>query len=304
MHRLCVRPPEGDLVDTYLLSRNIAYTIVALAADPHATIVEGLLESKVADIRVQDGDMETIAPLDVEDRKLLREILHDLPALTITSDASARAHFREQWRLHPKAPAWRPYLPTEQDQAKAAFQAVNISSRHLDQMQEWLRRGLLQAFDRHLIPAMRVGLDIYISRDDAERYLKEHGMDVAEPAIRTFDESITSRGAASAEGGGITRHSSEMQPRNTVDALIDALIAHNIETLPAGTDDATVLKQVIAMFVNQSETVELLDFKSCRGHGGNFEIHRKSEAPLKRDAIRARIMRARKKIRNPDPKEQ
>jgi hypothetical protein len=298
MHRLYVRPPEGDLVDTFLLSRSIAHAIIALAAEPHAAITEGLLDSKVADIKVHDADMQTIAPLDVEDRKLLREILPDLPPLAITSNAGARADFLKQWEMHSKAPTWRPYLPTEQDQALATFQSLDISSRHLNQIQEWLSREKLQAFDRHRIPAMKAGLGIYITREDAERYLKEHGMDVAAPTLKTLDEPLTSGAVAKAEGCKTTHHSADMQPRNTVDSLINALIKQNIETLSAETDDATILDQVIAMFVNQSETAQLLDFQSCRGHGGNFEIHRKNDSPLKRSAIRTRIVRARAKNRH------
>lgn len=316
MRRLSVKLLEEDPVDTFLFTRNISHAIVTLAADPHATLVEELFESKVTDIKVGDVEMETIGALTVEDRKLLREILRDLPPLTFTSDDSARTQFRERWKQHPKAPAWQPKLPTERDQAVAAFQATFVQGRHLDQLQEWLDRGMLRAFDRHRLSAWKVGLDAYISRADAERYLDEHGMDVAGPTPELRSDLLLSIDAKkrintiakanerdAARIHRVMRNSSESR-RDTVDGLLNSLIDAALDEFAPDERPNRIVEEVIANFRDASITAPPRGFIGIRGKGGNLEIHRQNDDPITREAIRGRVRTRQEKRRDRDAEDQ
>lgn len=310
MHRLSVKLPEEDPVDTFLFSRIVSRAIVALACDPHATLVTELFESKVTDIKVGEAEMQTTAALTVEDRRLLREILPDLPPLTIASGESARVHFREQWKQHPKAPPWRPYLPTEGDQAVAAFQATLIQGRHLDQLQEWLDRGMFRAFDRHRLSASEVGLNVYISRADAERYLEDHGMDVAGSTLESrsdllFSIDTTKRNDAIAKGNeraaarvhGVVRNSSGAR-RDTVDGLLNSLIDAALDEFGPGARTERIVDEVIANFIDASKSMPPRGFLDIRGKGAKLEIHRQNDTPISHEAIRGRVRTRQKKRRD------
>lgn len=312
MQRFSVELPEGDLVDTFLFTRNIARALMKLTEDPHTVLTEGIFEFKNAPIKVALTDMTTIAALTTENRRLLREILDDLPKLTFASDDIARKQFLECWEQHPKAPkapAWRPKLPNMHDYAGAEFKALSVQNRHLDQLQEWVDGGTLRAFDRHHLSAWKVGLNVYISREDAENYLEKHCMDVtiSEPAIHSgllCNTDATNRTASVMTGNlsetaGVreARHHSSEWAMNTVDGLLNFLINSKLgESGALEQPLSEIVKQVVLAFLLAVQSKRPQDLQTIENNASHFQILRLRGGKITRETIRGRIRTRRKKL--------
>lgn len=192
MQKIGIPLPPGDLVDLWDFTLRIAKSICPSLRDAkgYAWI------QKKLDATPGSG-FETLSYTSQEERSLLVHLLPGLP-LQAGMTKDDRNLFMDAYLCHPERAPWKPVFVTEEEVAANGFEILRIQEKHLLALQHEIRSGNIPAVDADHMAESRAGLNTFIRRDDALRYLTTHQLRVSEDHQTSPSTSIaTGRGSDS-----------------------------------------------------------------------------------------------------------
>lgn len=111
-----------------------------------------------------------------DDRRLMEELLPDLPALHYPMSESDVATFMSAYVKLPNRPTWEPNLVTAATIAKRQAEQDTVMRHHQKALQDELAHGRLVAVDANHVPVARLAVGAFIPRDQAIAYLDRYGI--------------------------------------------------------------------------------------------------------------------------------
>lgn len=173
-----VHLPPGDLIDTFLLTRQIARAVRPNLR--HARGIDCVIGKLVA---LPDQPFGSRGDLTDAERQEMSKFLALLPPLHGAMSDQERLAFWDAFDQLSERPSWRPQLPAIEEIQSSAFANAEIQERHLKALGEEIQSGRIIAIDRQHIQVLVIGAGISIQRSDAVKYLQARGLSDAEEVV-------------------------------------------------------------------------------------------------------------------------
>lgn|GEM_PF-6589634 len=180
--------PLGEEIDCLWLT-----SIIAKVTHPTLEEAEGI-DCVVGKI-LQDQNFANYCALPYEmrevDRMKLKPLLADLPKLHGRMNDLEIDTFLYLYSALPNRLSWEPILNSEAHIQKARKEQWDIRAIHLQNLQRRLTDGKIHAFTLQHVPALHIGPNVYIPRDQIIEYLKACGIQIRQDARNFRYENTT-----------------------------------------------------------------------------------------------------------------
>lgn len=211
-------------INTWDLARNIALSF-------HQSIRghSGLLSivSKTVRVELADGPFDVPQSLTDDDRRVLTELLPQLPIVSTESTEVQRGQFKEVYLALKNRPRWLPVVGTHEDVLRIERRISDLQNEHLKELQKEVDDGNVKLFDGSGRAVSIVGLDTYVPRAFASRYLQNRGL-LSAAAAESMQDDIRNP----AEPAVITHRPRDFPP-NSFDDFFDKVARDQLST-PGG----------------------------------------------------------------------
>lgn len=143
---------------------------------PDAVVPSQPLLPLVHELNYHVFDLPLPYSLTDEDRRLMENLLADLPALRYPMSEEDVAAFMSAYVMLPNRPTWEPVLITAAVIERRKAEQEAVMRDHQKALKDELAQGRLVAVDANHVPVARLALGAFIPREQAIAYLDRCGI--------------------------------------------------------------------------------------------------------------------------------
>lgn len=174
--------PDGDNIPTLLLTRLIAEALL-----PDLENCEGM--GCVMGMRKSTESGVFPFKLNKADREALEPLFADLPKVRGCMSEHERQDFLSAYEKHPQKPNGAPYFATQFDIDRRKNEIQLLDDAHQDVLRKKIKSGEVNVFDHIHCPTDSLGINVFMSRLSAEKYLGSINL-TSTPADQPKERSI------------------------------------------------------------------------------------------------------------------
>jgi|GEM_PF-668410 len=140
--------------------------------------------------KLPGSDFEIQSEMTPQERRSVLRLLPGLPAQPGMS-RSERELFMDAYLKHPDRLPWKPVFVSEEEITANGFELLRIQDKHFRALHQQIASGEISAVDQDHIRQTRAGMNIFIHRTDALRYLNLQRLHLVEDLVVSTPKKLS-----------------------------------------------------------------------------------------------------------------